>query len=152
MSTVTIVVVGIWNGLLLAALAALVIRWKQVLQWITQSDGEDRNEWERSGADGWAAFLAEHPELEDQQPVEALERTVRTKRSAMAFAFGARTGVRTILICSLQDLVERAAVLVSRSRIRNRRRSKMPVKLRLRACWVTQFPSGFVVQPARCTH
>jgi hypothetical protein len=29
MSTVTIiVVVGIWNGLLLAALAALVIRWK----------------------------------------------------------------------------------------------------------------------------
>jgi hypothetical protein len=44
MSTVTIVVAGIWNGLLLAALAALVIRWKQVLQWITQSDGEDRNE------------------------------------------------------------------------------------------------------------
>jgi len=45
MSTVTIiVVVGIWNGLLLAALAALVIRWKQVLQWIKQSDGEDRNE------------------------------------------------------------------------------------------------------------
>ena len=66
MSTVTIVVVGIWNGLLLAALAALVIRWKQVLQWITQSDGEGRNEWERSGTDGWAAFLAEHPELIDR--------------------------------------------------------------------------------------
>ena len=66
MSTFTIVVVGIWNGLLLAALAALVIRRKEVLQWITQSDGEDRNEWERSGADGWAAFLAEHPELIDR--------------------------------------------------------------------------------------
>jgi hypothetical protein len=66
MSTVTIVVVGIWDGLLLAALAALVIRWRQVLQWITQSDGEDRNEWERSGADSGAAFLAEHPELIDR--------------------------------------------------------------------------------------
>jgi hypothetical protein len=66
MSTVTIVVVGIWNGLLLAALAALVTRWKQVLQWITQSDGENQNEWERSGADGWVAFLAEHPELIDR--------------------------------------------------------------------------------------
>jgi hypothetical protein len=55
-----------WNGLLLAALVALVIRWKQVLQWITQSDGEDRNAWERSGGDDWAAFLAEHPELLDR--------------------------------------------------------------------------------------
>jgi hypothetical protein len=66
MSTVTIVVVGIWNGLLLAALAALVIRWKEVLPWITQSDGKDRNEREPEGADGWAAFLAEHPELIDR--------------------------------------------------------------------------------------
>ncbi len=65
-STVTIVALGIWNGLLLAALVALVIRWKQVLRWITQSDGEDRNEWERSGADDWAAFLAKHPELFDR--------------------------------------------------------------------------------------
>ena len=65
-STVTIVALGIWNGLLLAALVALVIRWKQVLRWITQSDGEDRSEWERSGADDWAAFLAKHPELFDR--------------------------------------------------------------------------------------
>src|SRR5438132_14223634 len=62
-STVTIVALVIWNGLLLAVLIALVIRWKQVLHWITQSDGEDRNEWERSAADGCSAFLAEHPEL-----------------------------------------------------------------------------------------
>jgi hypothetical protein len=65
-STVTIVVLGIWNGLLLAALVALVIRRKQVLRWITQSDGEDRSEWERSGAEDWAAFLAKHPELFDR--------------------------------------------------------------------------------------
>ena len=65
-STVTIVALGIWNGLLLAALFALVIRWKQVLRWITQSDSQDRNEWERSGADDWAAFLAKNPELFDR--------------------------------------------------------------------------------------
>ena len=53
-------------GCSLAALAVLVTRWKQLLQWITQSGGEDQNEWERSGADGWAAFLAEHPELIDR--------------------------------------------------------------------------------------
>jgi integrase len=38
--------------------------------------------------------------------------------------------------------------LLSRSWIRNRTRSKTPVKLRLRACWVTQAPVGFVVQHA----
>ena len=65
-NTITIVALGIWNGLLLAALVALIIRRKQVLQWITQSDGEDRTEWERSGADDWAAFLAKHPELFDR--------------------------------------------------------------------------------------
>src|SRR6266540_1877298 len=41
--------------------------------------------------------------------------------------------------------------LLSRSWIRKRIRSKMPVKLRLRACWVTQAPVGLVVQPARWT-
>jgi hypothetical protein len=37
--------------------------------------------------------------------------------------------------------------LLSRSWIRKRIRSKTPVKLRLRACWVTQAPVGLVVQP-----
>ena len=63
MSTVTIVIVCIWDALLLAVLAALVIRRKQVLQWITASDRVGRNEWERTGDDNWTAFLAEHPEL-----------------------------------------------------------------------------------------
>jgi hypothetical protein len=44
----------------------LAIRREQILRWITQSDGEDRSEWERSGADRWTAFLAEHPELIDR--------------------------------------------------------------------------------------
>jgi len=65
-STVTIVALGIWNGLLLAALVALITRGKQVLRWITQSDGEDRSGGEGRGADDWAAFLAKHPELFDR--------------------------------------------------------------------------------------
>jgi 8-hydroxy-5-deazaflavin:NADPH oxidoreductase len=45
-------------------------------------------------------------------------RTVRTKRSAIAFAFGARIGVRTILICSLRKTSSKGPVyLLSRSRI-----------------------------------
>ena len=65
MSTVTIVVVGIWNALLLTASAAAVIWRRRVLQWITQLDGQNRNLWE-TGDDRWAAFLAEHPELIDR--------------------------------------------------------------------------------------
>lgn len=66
MSTVAIVVVGIWNALLLTALAA-VIHWrKRVPRWITQLDGENRNLWEAGDDDRWAAFLADHLELIDQ--------------------------------------------------------------------------------------
>jgi hypothetical protein len=46
MSTVTIVVVGIWNALLLTALAAAIYWRKRVFQWITQLDGQNRNLWE----------------------------------------------------------------------------------------------------------
>jgi hypothetical protein len=49
MSTVTIVVVGIWNALLLTALAA-AIHWRQrLLQWITELDRQSRNLWELGG-------------------------------------------------------------------------------------------------------
>jgi hypothetical protein len=62
MSTVTIVVVGIWNTVLVSALAA-VIHWRQrVLEWITQSDAQSRT----LRDDQWAAFLADHPELTDR--------------------------------------------------------------------------------------
>lgn len=62
-STVTIVVVGIWNALLLTALAAAIHWRKRVFQWITRLDGQNRTVWETGGDDRWAAFLAEHPEL-----------------------------------------------------------------------------------------
>jgi hypothetical protein len=66
MNTVTMVVVGIWNALLLAALAALVVRRQRLLRWITQSDGQQGVEWVGSGDEGWTAFLKEHPELTDR--------------------------------------------------------------------------------------
>jgi hypothetical protein len=54
------------------------------------------------------------------------------------------------LMPSLRKTSSKAAAnLLSRSWIRNRVRSNSPVKLRLRACWVTQPPVGLVVQPAR---
>lgn len=65
-STVTIVVVGIWNALLLTALVAAIHWRKRVLRWITQLDGQNRKPWQTDGADRWAAFLAEHPELIDR--------------------------------------------------------------------------------------
>jgi hypothetical protein len=40
--------------------------------------------------------------VHDQEPVEAIGPTVRTKRSATVFAFGARTGVSTIALRSLK--------------------------------------------------
>jgi hypothetical protein len=53
---------------------------------------------------------------------------------------------------SLRKISSKAAVnLLSRSWIRNRIGSNAPVKLRLRACCVTQAPLGLVVQPARWT-
>jgi hypothetical protein len=66
MTTVTIVVVGIWNALLLTVLAAAIHWRKQVLPWITKLDGQNRNLWKTGADDQWAAFLAEHPELIDR--------------------------------------------------------------------------------------
>jgi hypothetical protein len=68
---------------------------------------------------------AEHPfemaAVEDQEPVETLRSDVRTKRSATAFPFGARTGVRTISIPSLRKTMSKSRVnLLSGSRIRKR--------------------------------
>src|SRR4051794_24077106 len=67
------------------------------------------------------------------------------KRSAIAFARGARIGVRMIRMSAASKTASNAAVnLLSRSRIRNRNRSaRSPRSIsRLRACWVTQAPCG----------
>jgi len=65
MSTVTVVVI-IWNALLFAALATVLVRRERLLQWITQLDGQQGLERVPSGDDGWAAFLKERPELTDR--------------------------------------------------------------------------------------
>jgi hypothetical protein len=66
MSTVTIIVVVVWNALLFAALATMLVRRERLLAWITQLDGQQGLRQVRSGDDGWAAFLKEHPELTDR--------------------------------------------------------------------------------------
>ena len=66
MSTVTIVIVVIWNVLLFAALATMLVRRERLLQWITQLDGQQGLGRVASGDDDWVAFLEEHPELTDR--------------------------------------------------------------------------------------
>ena len=63
MSTVTIIVVVIWNALLFAALATMLVRRERLLAWITQLDGQQGLGRVASSDDDWAAFLKEHPEL-----------------------------------------------------------------------------------------
>jgi hypothetical protein len=75
--------------------------------------------------------------------------SARTERSAIAFAFGAGTGVRGIVICSLGRTSSRGPVYVlSRSRRRKRICCSAKKRPRLRACWATQLASGFLVGPA----
>src|SRR5712691_8615063 len=82
--------------------------------------------------------------VEDQQPVDALgadraDEALRESRSP----FGARTGVRTIVICSLRKTSSKGPVcLLSRSRIRKRICCSAKKRPRSRACWVTQLPPG----------
>ena len=66
MSTVTIIVVVIWNALLFAALATMLVRRERLLAWITQLDGQQGLGRVAGGDDDWAAFLKEHPELTDR--------------------------------------------------------------------------------------
>jgi hypothetical protein len=74
------------------------------------------------------------------------------KRSAIALAFGARTGVFTIRMPSLRNTSSKGPLyLLSRSRIRKRMPWSEKSSPRLRACWVTQAPVGLAVQPASQT-
>ena len=65
MSTVTIVVVGIWNGLLLIVVALMLRQQGRILPWITELDRVDRDGWDRGDDDKWGPFLPAHPELID---------------------------------------------------------------------------------------
>src|SRR5262249_4023981 len=77
---------------------------------------------------------------------------VRTNRSAIAFACGARTGVLTLRMPSLRKMSAKEPLyLLSRSRIKKRRPLSEKSGPRLRACWVTHSPVGLAVQPASQT-
>jgi hypothetical protein len=91
---------------------------------------------------------------EDQQPVEALGPDGADEALGVSVAWGCTDrGVDDSDVFAAKDLVEgRREFGVSRSWTRNRIRSNTPVKLRLRACWVTQAPLGLVVQPANWGH
>ena len=72
----------------------------------------------------------------------------------MAFAFGARTGVRTISSPSLRNTSSKLRVnLLSRSRIKKRSGVECSGsdQTSWRACCVTHAPPGSAVQPASCT-
>ncbi len=49
MGNVTIVVVGIWNGLLLGALGAVIVWRERLLRWINGADMDGRYERDVSG-------------------------------------------------------------------------------------------------------
>jgi hypothetical protein len=76
------------------------------------------------------------------------------KRSAIALARGARTGVLIVRMSMAVKTVSNVAVnLASRSRMRNRKRRPASSRFmsRLRACWVSQAPLGWAVTPRMCT-
>jgi hypothetical protein len=77
---------------------------------------------------------------------------VRTKRSAIALAFGDLIGVLMIATPSLRKTLSKSRVnLLSRSRMRKRTGVVLSAKSQVswRACWVTQAPSGLRVQPTQ---
>ena len=79
---------------------------------------------------------------------------VPTKRSAIALARGARTGVLMMRMSMAVKTASKAVVnLASRSRMRNRKRRPASSRSmsRLRACWVSQAPVGWAVTPRMCT-
>jgi hypothetical protein len=101
-----------------------------------------------------AEHLLEMSSAEDQDPVETLGAGGADERSAMAFAFGARTGVRMISRLSLRKTASKLRLnLLSRSWMTKRSgfgRSDND-QASWRACWVTQAVFGFALQPARWT-
>jgi hypothetical protein len=90
--------------------------------------------------------------VEDQEPVEALGTDGADEALGDGIRFG-RSDWRAEDPDSLaaEDLVEGAGVLAVTVAIRKRIRCSAKKRPRLRACWVTQLPSGLAVQPPRWT-
>jgi hypothetical protein len=68
-SAALIAAVVIWNSLLLAAAITLIVRRRQVMEWITGADRLSPARWDSPSAGDvtWQAFLAAHPELDEPQ-------------------------------------------------------------------------------------
>src|SRR5690242_3707908 len=77
--------------------------------------------------------------VEDHPPVKGTRRgRCGRTRSAIAFAFGERTGVLTIRMPSPRKTSSKEPLyLTSRSRMRKRTPLSLKSRPRLRACWVT---------------
>lgn len=54
---------GVWNALVLGGGAAVIIRRKQLVEWIARGDDLHRGQ-VADDDDMWEAFLAQHPELQ----------------------------------------------------------------------------------------
>jgi hypothetical protein len=100
-------------------------------------------------------ILAEHgfevTSTEESMRSRHSRRMVPTRRSAMAFARGARTGVLMTLMPSAAKTTSKdLANLVSRSRMRNLTAASWSASSMemFRACWVTQSVAGSAVTPA----
>ncbi|MGN6431929.1 MAG: hypothetical protein ACTHNB_14550 [Gaiellaceae bacterium] len=63
MTTSVEVMLGVWNALVLGGGAAVIIRRKQLVEWIARGDDLHRGQ-VADDDDMWEAFLAQHPELQ----------------------------------------------------------------------------------------
>jgi hypothetical protein len=90
---------------------------------------------------------------EDEGPVQALGPERAHPSLQKALAFGARIGVRTMLMPSDRSTSSKGPEnLLSRSWIRNvGERPSSRAMARFRACWIAQAESGFDVTPPRWT-
>ena len=88
--------------------------------------------------------------IRGRDTVLGTHRMLPTKRSAMALARGARTGVLMMRTSMAVKTASNAAVnLASRSRMRNRKRLPASSRSmsRLRTCWVSQALVGWTRLP-----
>jgi hypothetical protein len=87
--------------------------------------------------------------VEDQQPVETFGADGADEPLSDRVRLGCLTGLFTIRMPSLRKTLSKEPLyLLSRSPIRKRAPWSAKSRPRFRACWVTDSPLGFFVQPA----
>ena len=100
------------------------------------------------GVDEHAEHVVEVAAVHDQQPVQTLRADGADEVLRDHVCLWARTGVLTVRMPSLREASSKELLLLA---VASRTRRRMPLSLkpspRLRACWVTHSPVGFLVQP-----